>query len=146
MTVPPGCTDSSSASSVPFLLLSSQGYDVATHFQSRGWYFIHTSAPCPYIPPFGRQNSSGKVFPRNDGEPKRIVLYQYTPEAPTEWHCYDSSLVHPIRHNRGNDCRIRTLSWRTERSRYLQESSPRIAPLTGGLHYLPLQVQRVQGH
>src|SRR5713226_1592134 len=40
MTVPPGCTDSSSASSVPFLLLSSQGYDVATHFQSRGWYFI----------------------------------------------------------------------------------------------------------
>src|SRR5258708_5516564 len=34
MTVPP-------ASSVPFLLLPSQGYDVATRFQSRGWYLIH---------------------------------------------------------------------------------------------------------
>ena len=27
--------------SVLFLLLSSQGYDVATHFRSRGWYPIH---------------------------------------------------------------------------------------------------------
>src|SRR5260370_36039117 len=55
------------------------------------------------LAPFGRQNSSGKVFPRNDGEPKRIVLYQYTSEAPIAWHCYVSSMTYPFSQNSGND-------------------------------------------